>query len=187
MVWLRRLLSRNPLVRSIDRIESAALVLVFALGVLAVPIAGAAGTAAYDGLVHDYAARRLTQHQIDATVLEDSRPLRTVEKKGPFVSPVEWEFGGTVHTDEVRTDGLRAGDTVAIWGDDTGARTAETPSDGDAAAQAVVAVVTVWSGVVGVGVVAWLLLRVRCNHLRSRFWERELSSIANDHSDREDG
>ncbi|KUI05241.1 hypothetical protein AU189_02300 [Mycolicibacterium acapulense] len=45
---LARLRGDNPLVRSVDRIEALIMTLVVALSVLAVPIAGAVGTALFD-------------------------------------------------------------------------------------------------------------------------------------------
>ena len=38
--WLRRLTVRNPLVRTSDRIEAAAVLLIFVVALLAAPVAG---------------------------------------------------------------------------------------------------------------------------------------------------
>ena len=46
--WWVRLLGRNPLVRSSDRIEVMVLSLAVLLTVVAVPVAGAIGTSVYD-------------------------------------------------------------------------------------------------------------------------------------------
>ena len=42
-VWLRRLASRSPLVRSTDRVEAAVMTLIVVAGVCAVPIARGGG------------------------------------------------------------------------------------------------------------------------------------------------
>lgn len=46
--WAQRLRSRNPLLRNSDRVEALALVIAFTVVVLAIPVAGAIGTAVYD-------------------------------------------------------------------------------------------------------------------------------------------
>ena len=48
--WLRRLTTRNLLVRRSDRIEAVALLVVLATEILAAPVAGAVGTAVRQGV-----------------------------------------------------------------------------------------------------------------------------------------
>ena len=52
---LLRLLGRDPLVRTTDRIEALVLVLAVVVSLLAAPIAAAVGTAVYDSSRHVYA------------------------------------------------------------------------------------------------------------------------------------
>lgn len=176
-VWVRRLTARNPLVRATDLLEAAALVLISAVVILTIPVAGAIGTATYDRLTHTFAAERVSRHQIDATVVSDSREMPE-PYENPFITPITWNYAGDNHTDEIRTRQLHAGDTVAIWIDSTGKRRAPVPSDADAATQAVLAALLMWSTVAGAAVGAGLLLRMRLNHLRFSAWDRELQDLA---------
>ena len=63
--WWVRLLGRNPLVRTSDRIEVMVLGLAVLLTVVAVPIAGAIGTSVYDAHTRVYAEEAQTRHQVD--------------------------------------------------------------------------------------------------------------------------
>jgi len=69
--WWVRLLGRNPLVRSSDRIEVMVLSLAVLLTVVAVPVAGAIGTSVYDAHTQAYAEEAQTRHQVTATAIED--------------------------------------------------------------------------------------------------------------------
>ena len=69
--WWVRLLGRNPLVRSSDRIEVMVLSLAVLLTVVAVPIGGAIGTFVYDAHTRVYAEEAQTRHQVTATAIED--------------------------------------------------------------------------------------------------------------------
>ena len=91
--WLRRLSVRNPLVRTSDRIEAAAILLVFVVALLAAPVAGAVGTVVYDNLTHRFAADRLTRHEVAATVTHDSSLAPQAYEK-PFLTPIQWQFAG---------------------------------------------------------------------------------------------
>ncbi|MDN4516925.1 hypothetical protein JN086_06640 [Mycolicibacterium austroafricanum] len=176
-VWARRLVARSPIVRGTDRVEAAALLLVAALSILTVPIAGAVGTAEYDRLVHTYAEQRLVKHEVDATAVRDSRGAPQPYEK-PYVTEVSWDHAGTTHTAEIRTRQMSAGDRVRIWVDDAGNRTVMVPSDQDAAAEAVVAALALWSVASGTGLAGWLLLRMRLNRMRFQAWDRELDDLA---------
>ncbi|GAA2777033.1 hypothetical protein [Mycolicibacterium pallens] len=50
--WLQRLIGRNPIVRGSDRLEAGALVVVLIVALLALPLAGAVGTAVFDARTH---------------------------------------------------------------------------------------------------------------------------------------
>ncbi|ADU01741.1 hypothetical protein [Mycolicibacterium gilvum] len=50
-----RLRGRHALVRTVDRVEAAVLVLVCAIAVIALPVAGAIGTELYDSMSHSHA------------------------------------------------------------------------------------------------------------------------------------
>jgi hypothetical protein len=178
--WLRRLVSRNPLVRASDRVEAAAVLLVVVVALLAAPIAGAAGTSIYDILSHRFAAIASTRQEVPATVTHDSTLApKTYEK--PFLTAVRWDFHGAVHTDEVRTDQMKAGQKLRIWVDTAGDRTVKPLTNENAATEAVVSAFGLWFAAAGIASVAWMVLRLRLNRSRYADWDRALDDLA-DHN-----
>ena len=176
--WLRRLNVRNPLVRTSDRIEAAAVLLIAVLALLAAPVAGAAGTAVYDNLTHRFAADRLSRHEVAATVTHDSSLAPQAYEK-PFLTPIQWQFAGHVHTDEVRTpDRIKAGERQKIWIDAAGSRTVKPLTDQNAATEAAVTAFGLWFAAVGVATAAWTVLRIRLDRMRYADWDRELDDLA---------
>lgn len=175
---LRRLSVGNPLVRTSDRIETAAALLVFVVALLAAPASGSIGTLVYDNLTNRYAADRLTRHEVAATVTDDSYVAPQPYEK-PFLTSIRWAaFDGTVRVDEVRTDRMKAGEQVKIWIDADGNRTTKPRTGQDAATEAVVSGFGLWFATVGVAAAAWTLLRLRLNRRRYADWDRELDELA---------
>lgn len=172
-----RLWAGNPLVRVSDRIEAAATVLVVFLAIVAVPLAAAAGTAVHDDLARTFAADRATRHEVDAVAVQDSRVVAQPYER-PYLTEIRWDFSGSTHREEIRTGEMRAGDHVTVWVDDAGNRTQRALSDEDAAAQAVIAALALWAAVAGSATAAWVILRMRLNHVRFRAWDRELDDLA---------
>lgn len=175
--WLRCLGGRNPLVRVSDRIEAAGLLFVVVVALLAAPMAGAMGTAAHDSLAHQYATDRVARQQIPATVTEDST-LAPRAYEEPYLTPIRWEFAGAVHTGEVRTYHMKAGEHVSIWIDTRGDRTTKPLTDENAATEAVVTGFGLWFTAVGVASAIWMVLRLRLNRSRYAAWDRALDDLA---------
>ena len=175
--WLRCLTSRNPLVRVSDRIEAATILFIVAVALLSAPIVGAVGTATHDSLARQYATDRAARQKISATVTDDST-LAPQANEDPFLTPIRWEFVGTVHTAEVRTNRMEAGEKLGIWIDTKGDRTTQPPTDEDAATEAVVAGFGLWFTAVGVAAAAWAIIRLRLIRSRYAAWDRELDDLA---------
>ncbi|MBI5340982.1 MAG: hypothetical protein HZB45_25145 [Mycolicibacterium rufum] len=176
-VWTKRLLAHHPLVRLSDRVEAACLLFIVVIALLAVPVAGAAGTAVHDDLSHTFATQRAERRQIEAIVTRDSRATAQAYDN-PYLSPVQWQFNGATRTDEMRTAKLKTGDHVTIWVDKAGNRRAAPPTDRDAAVQAVIAAMSVWSLAVGLAVAGWAVLRMRLDRSRYADWDTELGGLA---------
>ncbi len=177
--WLRRLSARNPMVRTSDRIEATALLIVIAVALFAAPVAGAVGTGTYDSLKHAFAVDRINSREVAATATQDSRwSPRSYEK--PFVTPVRWQFEGAVHTDEVQTDYMKASDRLTIWIDAIGNRRTSPRTDRDAATEAIFTALGLWFAAVAVAIVSWAALRVRLDRSRHAAWDRELHDLADD-------
>ena len=176
-VWFQRLVARNPLVRSSDRVENIAVLLIVALTVLAIPVAGAAGTALHDDLARQFAAQRSERTELRATAVSDSTSVSQASGTS-FRTQIQWQFAGTSHTDSVRTADLHAGDPVNIWVDRDGQRVPAPLTDDEAVSQAVVAALTGWLMVAGTGAAAWALLRHRLDRARYAEWDRALDDLA---------
>ena len=175
--WWHHLLARNPLVRGSDRIEAVAILLIVVVGILVIPLAGAAGTAVFDERTHAFASDRLTRHQVEATATRDSTASPEAYEK-PFLTQIHWRYAGGTHTDEMRTGQLKAGEPLTIWVDAAGNRSAEPLTDEDAAAAAIVAALALWAALVGSATAVWAGLRLRLTRLRYADWDRELDDLA---------
>ena len=145
--WWVRLLGRNPLVRSSDRIEVMVLSLAVLLTVVAVPIAGAIGTFVYDAHTRVYAEEAQTRHQVTATAIEDGTVVMQ-PKSLSFTARATWSAAGRDHSDIVTwSDQVKAGDQQFIWVNADGAKVGPPSSSSDAAADAVGIAISVWLGV----------------------------------------
>ncbi|UXA18986.1 hypothetical protein [Mycobacterium sp. SMC-4] len=176
-VWARRLAARNPLVRATDRMEAAVILLVATLSILAIPVAGAVGTAEYDRLMVTISEQQLTRQQVEATAVAESRAAPQPYQMR-YLTAVEWEFAGTTHSDEIRTPRLSAGDSVPIWIDESGVRARPPLTGEDAAAAAVSSALGFWLVASALGVAVWLAVRLRLIHNRFQEWDRELDDLA---------
>ncbi|GAS86468.1 Rv1733c family protein [Mycolicibacterium brisbanense] len=176
--WIRRLATRGPLVRTSDRIEAAVGFLVLVLVLLAMPVAGAIGTTAYDTRVHEYAAQRLTTHRVDAVTTDASAPSK-MRNQDAFVTPVQWQFAGKQHIDTVRTPvRLKPGDHKSVWVDGAGNRTVAPLTDRDAAIDAAGIAIVSWLAVAGVGATLLVVVHNRVDRRRYAGWDRELEDLA---------
>jgi hypothetical protein len=174
--WLRRLSARNPMVRKSDRLEAAALLIVIAVTLFAAPVAGAVGTGTHDNLKHAFAVDRINSREVEAMATRDSEwSPRSYEK--PFVTPVRWHFQGAVHTDEVQTDYMKAGNRLTIWIDAIGNRRTQPLTDRDAATEAVLTAVGLWFAAVVVAIGSWAVLRMWLDRSRHAAWDRELHDL----------
>ena len=84
---LLRLLGRDPLVRTTDRIEALVFVLAVVVSLLAAPIAAAVGTAVYDSSRHIYAEQAHTRHTVAATVTDVPASSKSCELARPPCRP----------------------------------------------------------------------------------------------------
>jgi hypothetical protein len=175
--WVRRLVTRGPLVRTSDRIEAAAVFLVLLVALLAVPVVGAVGTTRYDSRAHAYASQRLTSHEIDATTTQDSLPS-TLPYQNTFLTQVQWQFAGRQHAGTIATPAeMKRGDHKRIWIDAEGNRIVAPPTDRDAAIDAVSVAGAAWLFIVSVGATGLMVLRHQLDQRRYAEWDRELADL----------
>jgi hypothetical protein len=173
---LRRLSARNPLVRVSDRLEATTLLIVFAVALFAAPVAGAVGTGTYDNVKHAFAVDRINSREVSATVTAEST-LAPRAYEDPFLTPIQWQFEGAVHTGQVRTTYMKTGDRMTIWIDTKGDRKMSPLTDQDAATQAILAALGLWFAAVVVAIASWAALRARLDRSRHAAWDRELHDL----------
>jgi hypothetical protein len=176
--WIRRLATHGPLVRTSDRVEAAVSLLILVIVVLALPVAGAIGTTTHDSRAREYAALRLTSHQVDAIATDDSIPGK-LRYQDTYTTPLQWQFAGRHHSGTIRTRAMmKPGDRKQIWVDAAGNQTVAPLTDRDAAIDAVGAAVASWAVVAGAGATAMVVLRYQLNRRRYAAWDRELEDLA---------
>ncbi len=174
--WWVRLLGRNPLVRSSDRIEVMVLSLAVLLTVVAVPVAGAIGTFVYDAHARVYAEEAQIRHQVTATAIEDGTVVMQPTSLS-FTARATWSAAGRDHSDIVMwSDQVKAGDQQSIWVNADGAKVGPPSSSSDAAADAVAIAINVWLGVAAASAGLVYVVRRGLDHRRYAQWDRELNA-----------
>ncbi|MGZ8179558.1 Rv1733c family protein [Williamsia sp. SKLECPSW1] len=171
-VWRLHHLTRNPLVRSVDRWESAARLLVAIVIVALLPFAFAAGDAAHASAQNTIAHQRAERHLVAATVLttppDDATTVRAT-----------WDDGSThpVPQDIPSLDADHRGTVRPIWVDQTNQPTAPPARPGTAVVQGILIGCVTAAGIVGVGAIALRLLTVMTNRRRFHAWDSEWSMV----------
>jgi hypothetical protein len=175
-----RALSRNPLVRASDRIESAVVVLAALVVLLAAAAAGAAGTMVYGAQTQMYARQAQTRHAIVATAVADSQTVTTAQTVITTVY-ARWQHNGSDQTAEIACNKpVAAGKQLGIWVDDRGNRVGRPVPASRAAAQAVAVAAIAWLGTVLAVAHAVSVVRTRTSRLRDAQWDREISCLVDD-------
>lgn len=176
--WMSLTLGRNPLVRTSDRLEALAILLVFAVALIAIPFAAQAGDHAYDARMQVIDEQMRTINQIDATALGgNSFSAGRYSRPGPV--RVQWNDGTQSRTALVSSPTpVTAGDTVTVWTNAAGAVVSapETPQQARAIASG--RAWTVWVSTVAFAALAAGAARFGLDRMRARSWERELQILA---------
>jgi hypothetical protein len=174
---LLRLAGRDPLVRTIDRIEALVLVLAVAASLIAAPIAAAVGTAVYDSSRQIYAEQADTRHTVAATITgvpASQQILRT----GTTTVSARWTAAGAEHTGTVSAQSTaKAGDTLEIWVDDTGAQVPAPAPTSRAAVEAAMGAVVLWICAAAIAATLFTLTRAVCDRIRFTRWQHDLDKL----------
>jgi hypothetical protein len=172
--WLKRLLSRNPLMRTSHRIEAIALMAAVVVSVLAVPIAGAVGTAVYDT-----GRQPGTQHATRAH-------SAAADGGSPARHPVHFSDDpvavGSGAIDSAPTGILQASSPMArgdnaIVNDAGDGPTPTTGANTSAVAKAVAVASAAWAGTAAIAASAYMTTHILCRRFRCRNWERSLDQL----------
>ena len=173
--WWVRLLGRNPLVRSSDRIEVMVLSLAVLLTVVAVPVAGAIGTFVYDAQTRVYAEEAQTRHQVTATAIEDGTVV--MQPKTSPLPPAPRGVPPVVITSEIVKwlGQAKTGDQQAIWVNADGANVGPPSPSSDADRDAVGLAINVWLGVAAASAGLVYVVRRGLDHRRYAQWDCEIN------------
>ena len=171
--WIIRAVGRNPLVRLIDRLEAVALVVLFAIALVVTPVAGAIGTAVYEGRMRLYAEEAQTRHPVLATVV-DHGVIIVEQDAETFRTRISWYANGIERFGSVDLAyETNVGDQLDIWVDSRGDQIAAPTPTWRAGIDAMLAGAGAWlvamAGVTGLSLLVrwWLTCR------RDSGWERE--------------
>ena len=177
---LLRLLGRDPLVRTTDRIEALVLALAVVVSLVAAPIAAAVGTAVYDSRRHLYAEQADNPRHRGRDGHRRRRTPRCCERGITTVS-ARWTAADAEHTGAVEAlSTTKAGDTVEIWIDHSGAQVPAPPPTIRAAVEAVASGLAIWISVAAIAAALSSLARAVCDRIRFTGWQHDLDNLVGD-------
>lgn len=181
MTWpVLRLFSRNPLMRTSDRIESAVVTLACSVVVIAAVCAGAVGTIIHDTESQKFLQQAQTRHAVVATAIDDSKPAASSETTASTVH-ARWQLNGINHAGVLGWDyAVKADDSLQIWVDGDGRRVDRPTPVERAAADALSAAVVGWLIVVLAAAQVVYVVRGHVNRMRDAQWDREIRYLVDD-------
>ncbi|MEV0762704.1 hypothetical protein [Nocardia sp. NPDC050435] len=182
-MWQLRPWNSNPLMRPSDRCEVLLRLLAALVVLAAVPLAGAAGTAAYSTAAARIDAANAAKVAVSATVEQDPQQLTAPLNRGAVTldvhtAPVRWTWQDRSGSATVEVPaGSVPGTEVRIWlGPDGNPAPAPVPTSA-AATEGISAGLTmlcaIWGGALAATWLTTLLLSTR----RAARWEREWRAI----------
>lgn len=175
-----RLFSRNPLVRTVDRVEAVFVLGAVVVALLAAPFAAAAvSTAVHVARGHLHAEQAQTRQDVTATVTDVH--ATGAESAPPYeviTAPARWVISRTAHSGAVDTaPTVQIGDRVGVWVDDDAQQVDEPAALSRAANDAVVAALVIWVIVVAAAAGVLAVGRVMLNHVRNTGWQHDIDNL----------
>ncbi|MFX0577860.1 hypothetical protein [Nocardia nepalensis] len=177
--WRRRPWRSTPLMRGSDRIEALVWLIAVIVMLVAVPVAGAAGTAGYTAAASRIRVENATKVSVPASITAAPERIVTVDAYGAaterFEATVRWNQGGRAGTTTTGVSGKSApGDEVRVWLDADGKATTPPVRPVNAANSGVgiglTVLVTIWGGALVSGFGVGRLLRARRYAALDREW-----------------
>ncbi len=185
--WRRMHPGRNPLARTVDRVEAALFMLLVAGAFLSLPFAAAFGSETYAEQTARAAQEQQTRTPATAVSLT-AVPAQVYSSDGAGAPPdssmvsATWvDARGARHTGDVlAASGSPAGTRVSVWLDERGELAPEPLSSSTTVADGIFAGVMTWFAVTGgLAAVYWLGRRV-LDRMRSAAWDRAWSEARHD-------
>jgi hypothetical protein len=178
--WSVCALGRNVLVRTSDRIEALAGVVMIMFAALAVPWAASVGNDLYADGARVAAEQARSRHRVEAVAVEASMPAAGKPAMAPRSVRAQWRYGSQTHDEVIRYPQVVAsGAQLTIWVDDAGVAVVPPMSIENVWAGAVTSAVFVWLVVVSVCASLGIGLGALLDRFRARQWELELQLLAN--------
>lgn len=175
--WGTRLLGRNPLVRIIDRIESAILVVLATVCVLALPVAASMGTFVHDARARAYSEEAQSRHQVTAVAIEDGHGGISGRKEA-FTARATWRFDGRDHDGVLQWPTRpKVGAQQDTWVNSEGASVRAPRPQARAVEEAVLVGLSAWVAMVTAAAVLLYVVHHKFDRVRYAEWDRELRLI----------
>lgn len=183
--WRVRIARSNPLVRRADRIEALVLALAIVVSALAVPWALYVHATVYAQELRAIDEQVATRHVVDAVALSGS----TTAGRGLGAAPTahaQWMDGQSSRTGMVRAAGVKAGDHIQIWVDQSNQPTSAPQDRSMVPADSAATAIVMWLSVVLVCGAFAAIARIALDHRRYRGWDRELRELLGNDDERKD-
>lgn len=167
---------RNPLRRAVDRVESVAVLLAIVVAVVAVPFALKAGTAVDQANLVQGRVQAANTITTTAVLLQDAPTTTGLDAgMGPVTTLGRWRApGGAERTGQVTAvPGQKAGATVPVWTDRSGALASQPLTADQAFWRGMLTDIVVMFGMLCVLGGALGVLRWRLNRRRYTAWDAD--------------
>ncbi|MFW0782898.1 hypothetical protein AAFP35_00120 [Gordonia sp. CPCC 206044] len=175
---LASLVSRNPLIRRVDRIEALMVCLAFALALVAIPLAVSVQGGMYDSRMKAMSEQAQTIHPVQATAVDNSSGFVSEGQNGGLVT-ARWTYRSVPHTETVHVDDVSTerGDRFTVWVDDNGASTHAPITASDARLGAVVVGIAFYAAMIAVCFLLVMAVRKIGDRFRRRGWDTDLALL----------
>lgn len=178
-IWRTRPWNTNPLMRASDRFEALVRMLAVAAMLVAIPIAGAAGTAGYTAAAARISSDNSAKVAVTGTISGEAKHTATVSARSEVTeshseAPVRWNQDGRSGTATIQVpDTATRGDEVTVWlapdGTPTGPPQRSRVAVGNGIEVGLAVLVAIWGAVLAlVALIIWTL-----GARRRAGWERE--------------
>ncbi|MBV8930490.1 MAG: hypothetical protein JO152_15320 [Mycobacteriaceae bacterium] len=181
--WLLRVIGRNPLVRTTDRVEAALMALAIVISLAAMPVAATVGTAVHVARGELYAEQARSRHTVAATVTADNAAGANHGNPVALVR-AQWKVGEVERHGVVKWDHpVKSGEMIDIWVDRQGNPAGAPTPPWRAGADAVSAAMGTWLLVAAAAAALFATVRPCLDRVRYAAWDRAITSLA-DHGGR---
>ncbi|WP_433715856.1 Rv1733c family protein [Nocardia sp. CA-084685] len=182
-IWRTRPWNTNPLMRASDRFEALVRMLAAAAMLVAIPIAGAAGTAGYTAAAARISSDNSAKVAVTGAISGDLKRTAVVSARSEMTethaeAPVRWNQNGRSGTATIEVpDTATLGDEVTVWlapdSSPTGPPQQSSVAVGNAIGVGLAVLIEIWGAVLAlVAFIAWML-----GARRRADWEREWRQI----------